>query len=133
MSNIYEDEWWTINLPSGWSAKRDDDTVLIAAEDGSGLLQLRSFRSDDRDINDEDLKTLASHHVEQGAKLLRVRYGEFSGFYIHYRADPDLWWEWWLRSGPLALHGTYNCGAEDQNQDEASVARILGSVQLRDS
>ena len=95
MGTIYTEQWWSIDLPAGWSGSAEDDTTLIAAEDGCGLLQIRCFRSDGRDIEDDDLKDLASHHLEEGsgAVLHRARYGAFSGFYVYYRADGKLWYE----------------------------------------
>ncbi len=130
MGNEFEDEWWAVELPTGWAGKRDDDIALFAAEDGCGLLQLKAFRSDDREIDDDDLKSLAAHHVEQGAQLHRVRYGEFSGFYVHYQAEENLWYEWWLRAGLVALHASYYCGLDDRSKEEASIAWILGSLRL---
>ncbi len=80
--------------------------------------------------DDDDLKSLAAHHVEQGAQLHRVRYGEFSGFYVHYQAEENLWYEWWLRAGLVALHASYYCGLDDRSKEEASIAWILGSLRL---
>jgi hypothetical protein len=131
MDKSFEDEWWAVDLPDAWSGERDDDTVLIAADDGCGLLQVKAFRSDGREIDDDDLKSLAAHHIEQRAQLYRVRYGEFSGFYVTYEAEQDLWYEWWLRAGPLALTANYHCPIVDRSREEASVARILGSLRVR--
>jgi hypothetical protein len=128
MGKSYEDEWWAVDLPAEWSGQRDGDTALIAAEDGCGMLQIKAFRSDGRDLDDDDLKSLAAHHIEQKAQLHRVRYGLFSGFYVYFQAEQEIWYEWWLRAGPLALHATYHCGVEDRSREEASVARILGSL-----
>ena len=57
MSTRYTEQWWSIDLPAGWSGSAEDDTALIAAEDGCGLLQIRCFRSDGRDIEDEAIAT----------------------------------------------------------------------------
>jgi len=129
MRRKHEAQWWSVDLPPGWQARREEDCHLIASERGAGLLQIRDFRSDGRDIDDDDLKELADHHVRGGATLFRVRYGKFSGFYVHYRAEGNLWYEWWLRSGKLALHATYHCPVEQESAEEATIAAILGSLQ----
>ena len=136
MKNVYEDECWAVDLPSGWSGQADEeepDTALIGAAEGCGLLQIRAFRSDGRDIEKSDLEHLAAHHIEKRAQLYRVRYGSFSGFYVHYRAEENLWYEWWLRTGVTALHATYHCPVDDQAREEASVAAIMGSLRPRSS
>jgi hypothetical protein len=133
VSNRYEDEWWSVELPPGWSGEREGDTAMIGAEDGCGLLQVRSFRSDGRDIDDGDLRSLAQAHLDGGATLHRNRYGGFDGMYVYYRADDRLWYEWWLRSGRIALHATYHCPYEERHREEPEVARILGSLHDRDA
>lgn len=124
---------WAVDLPEGWGGELgEDDTTLIAAEDGPGLMQVRSFRSEGRDIEDDDLKDLASSHTKGGAQIYRGRYGAFSGFYVHYKHEQTLWYEWWLRSGPIAFHATYHIPEENRTSEEATVARILGSLQRAD-
>jgi hypothetical protein len=129
MTTTYKDEWWSVGLPAGWEAEKDDDTTLIGTEDGPGMLQLRDFRSGSRDIDDADLKELAGPHAKGGGQLLRIRYGGFSGFYVHYKSEGNLWWEWWLRNGRLALHATYHCPETARASEESTVAAILGSLQ----
>jgi hypothetical protein len=128
MTTTYKDDWWSVQLPAGWAAEKQDDVTLIGREDGGGLLQVRDFRSGSRDIDDGDLKELAEPHIKGGGQILRIRYGSFSGFYVHYKAEGNLWWEWWLRSGRLALHVTYHCPEADRAVEEATVAGILGSL-----
>jgi hypothetical protein len=134
MGTRYAERWWSVDLPAGWSGEAEGDTALIAAENGCGLLQIRSFRSDGRDIEDDDLKDLASEHRKRSAEavLHRARYGAFSGFYVYYRAEAQLWYEWWLRSGRIALHATYHCDVADKTREEATVAAILGSLRNLD-
>jgi hypothetical protein len=129
MGRKYTAQRWAIDLPAGWQARLDGDSTLIASEEGQGLLQIRDFRSDGRDIDDDDLKELADDHIQGGASLFRVRYGKFSGFYVHYRAEENLWYEWWLCSGKLAMHATYHCPVEQEAVEEATIAAILGSLQ----
>ncbi len=130
MGRKYADRWWSIDVPAGWQARLEDDCSLFASEQGVGRLQAKALRSAGRDIEDDDLEELADHHAQGGASLFRVRYGTFSGFYVHYRAEADLWYEWWLRSGKVALHATYHCPVEARAVEEATVAAILGSLQL---
>jgi hypothetical protein len=129
MGSRYSGERWSVNLPAGWQARRDGNTTLIASEDGPGLLQIRDFRSDGRDVDDSDLKELAHDHVEGGATLFRVRYGQFSGFYVHYQAEENFWYEWWLRAGKLAMHATYHRPVDVMSVEETTIAVVLGSLQ----
>jgi hypothetical protein len=131
MSDRYETEEWSVRLPTGWSGEVDDDTVLLSAEGGPGLMQLRSFRSEGRDIVDDDLRELAKPHTDHGAPLYPVKYGGFSGFYVHFESEGTLWYEWWLRRGRLAMHVTYHLPQEKRSEEEATVAAILSTLQDR--
>lgn len=133
MSSQYSHEWWSVELPAGWSAEREGDIVLIGAEESRGLLQIRSFRSDGRDISDADLRSLAEPHTKGGATLHRNRYGGFDGMYVYYRAEENIWYEWWLRSGRIALHATYHRPYEERHREEPEVAAILGSLHNLDA
>lgn len=133
MSNRYSDEHWSVDLPVGWSGEREGDAALIHADGGCGLLQIRSFRSDGREVEEADLRSLAEPHTKGGATLHRNRYGGFQGIYVYYRAEESLWYEWWLRSGRIALHATYHCPFEQRNREEAQVAAILGSLHNLDA
>jgi hypothetical protein len=129
MGRKYTGQRWAVDLPVGYQARLDGDCTLIASEDRAGLLQIRDFRSGGRDIDDDDLRELADQHAEGGATLFRVRYGKFSGFYVHYRAEDDLWYEWWLRSGKVAVHATYHHPVDELSTEEATIAVILGSLE----
>ncbi len=129
MADRWTSEWWSVRLPEGWTGEVNEDTTLISTADGPGLLQLRAFHSDGRDIDDDDLRELAKHHVDGGAVLLPMRYGGgFTGFHVHFEAEGTLWWEWWLRCEGLAIHATYHCSPENRAREEATVAGILNSL-----
>ena len=129
MSERYADRWWSVRLPDGWSGEIDDDTSILSEAGEPGMLQVRSFHSDGRDIEDDDLRELAKVHTDNGAALLPIRYGGgFSGFFVHFEAEGNLWWEWWLRCRRLALHATYHCPREAKARQEATVAAVLGSL-----
>ena len=53
--------------------------------------------------------------------------------YVNYRAEDQLWYEWWLRSGRIALHATYHCPYEERHREEPQVAAILGSLHSREA
>ncbi len=129
MKERFNSEWWSIQLPTGWSGRVSEETALLSAEGGPGLIQIRTFHSNGRDIRDDDLKELADFHVQAGAMLYHIRYGGgFTGFYVHYESEGKLWWEWWLRNGRLALHVTYHCPSEVRSVEEATVAAILNTL-----
>jgi hypothetical protein len=131
MTERHTDRWWSVRLPDGWSGRVDDDTTILSASDGPGMLQVRSFLSEGRDIEDDDLRELAKPHTDQGALLRPIRYGGgFTGFFVHYEAEGNLWWEWWLRCRRLAIHVTYHCPVEARTQEEATVAAVLNSLRL---
>src|SRR5947209_11119624 len=103
MGDRFGREWWSVELPEGWSGEHDETCSTIFDDQGRGALQISAAMKADDEVSDDDLKEFATDDLEAGAELHATSFGPFVGF----RADAledDFWREtWWLRSGRVML------------------------------
>lgn len=129
MTKRYERAWWSVELPSGWSAEEEEDCVTFSAKRGVGALQISAFRHNDKDVTDEDLREFAEDELVGGAKPTQVICGAFLGIEVSYTADKEFWRKLWLREGSVLLYATYNCRAEDRVAEIEAINRMLNSLE----
>ena len=126
----YKTNWWSVQIPEGWEAERDDVCTTITANQAVGALQISAARNDEGPATDEDLLGFAEEHVRGGAKLREVSLGNLSGFYIHY-SDGELYSrEWWLRSGNTIVLATYTTELAQRREEDSVVDEILGTLEV---
>jgi hypothetical protein len=131
MVKEYKSSWWAVELPSGWSAKEDEDCVTLSAERGIGAVQISAYRRDGEFVTGEDLNDFAEDELVDGVIPQDVSCGDFRGIAISYVKDESFWRKLWLRSGSLLLYVTYNCAAEAQAIEVESVNGMLRSLKSR--
>ena len=127
----YTSSWWSIELPSGWSAEREEDCVTFTAESGVGALQVSAYRHNGEAVTDEDLNDFAEVEFVAGIIPQDISCGDFRGIAISYVGGDRFWRKLWLRSGSLLLYVTYNCAAEDQAIEVESVNGMLRPLKSR--
>ena len=98
---------------------------------GVGALQISAYRSDSKPVTDDDLNNLAEDELVADVPPQSVSCGDFRGISISYTDGERFWRKLWLRSGPLLLYVTYNCGPKDQVGEVESVNRMLSSLKSR--
>ena len=80
-------------------------------------------------MTDEDLRDFAVDHVEAGADLTSVSFGDFTGFHVSYRVeDQEFWCEYWLRSAQVMIYVTYNCALSEKDNELSTINDILKSL-----
>ena len=133
MSRVYQSSWWSVELPSGWLGRDDDECVLFVNVDGVGALQISAFGSGDKEVTDEDLEDLSRDDDTENLNTERVSYGQFVGLGICERIVTGYWRKYWLRARSVLLFVTYNCKLEDEGIEKHDVDRILHSLALSES
>jgi hypothetical protein len=101
MPNEYTSSWWSIELPSDWSAEEEESCVSFSAEHDVGALQISAYRRDGEAVTDEDLNDFAEDELIDGIMLQDVSCGDFRGIAISYAKDESLWRKLW--------HGQAHC------------------------
>lgn len=126
----FEADDWTIALPEGWRAEREDDCHLLYHAEGVGTLEVRAFVAD-TPFDDEDLRELAAEDLDAGAAIGEVTHGDFTGFTFRYREDGVYWRQWRLRSGMLALALSYACALDDAESEDGDIDDLLDGLRVR--
>ena len=124
----FRSEYWSVELPDGWSVEEGDTCTSIFSESAVGALQLSAARNSNGPATDADLRNFAKEHLDAGALIKPVTCGAFTGFYLHYSMDDMYRREWWLRSDDTVLLATYTSNLEDKGTEDPVVNRILETL-----
>jgi hypothetical protein len=123
--------WWSVEVPPGWRALRDAQCATFHRTPSIGAFQISSARKEAAPITNDDLKAFAINRIPEGAQLLRITYGQFSGFTASFRKDGSMWREWWLGAGKLMVYATYNVVADRLDaavKEQGDVESILATL-----
>src|SRR5260370_28259328 len=128
MPDEFKSTWWSIELAPDWFAEQEAECATFWREDGVGTLQITSYKHDSGRVPDEDLDDFMKREIPDDARLQKLSCGEFVGIGVDYVADGKFWRKRWVRSGPLLIYVTYNCGYLDQASESAAVDQMLPSL-----
>jgi hypothetical protein len=128
MKSTYKSNWWSAEIPSGWSVEESDQCVSLFAESGIGALQVGAYRHETDIVSDDLLLGFADREFVRDAVPRRVSCGELSGFTLSYETDSRFWQKWWIGRGSLMLFVTYNCRSTDPHTEVVTVEEILGTL-----
>ncbi len=126
----FKTSWWSVQIPKGWNAERDNVCATITANPEVGALQISAARNEEGPATDEDLLEFAEKHVKAGAKLKEVSLGKLTGFYLHYSDDEFYSREWWLRNSHTVVLVTYTTELEQRGQEDSVVDQILATLEV---
>jgi hypothetical protein len=132
-SNVYKSSWWSVELPSGWLGRDDDECVTFVHVDGVGALQISAYGSGNTEVTDDDLQEFSRDEMKENLGVERVSYGEFVGLGICERTVAGYWRKYWLRARSVLLFVTYTCNIENEGIEDYDVGRILNSLALSKS
>jgi hypothetical protein len=133
MSRIFNGEWWSVRIPSGWTGNPDQHGVSFSRVPRVGTLQISAARRESGSVSDSDLIEFSEERRLAGYPFRKCQYGAFTGLASTHRAGDLAWHEWWLRHGPLLIYATYisPTGANSHNEKK-EVIGILRSLARRD-
>lgn len=123
---------WRAELPEGWTAEEEDESLLIFDPEGPGTLQVTCSEMEDGLVDDDDLRYFAEELIEEGQEPSRVSIGPLHGLKFEYQdADTDEWViEWYLAADDLFFFVTYSCPRADRGQEDDAVLKVLHSLEL---
>lgn len=125
------EQHWEISLPDHWEVESDEDSVSLYDPEGPGTLQISVFRQPEP-VTDDDLRAIASEHLEAGAVPEELQLGDFDGFMLRYDAGDEYWSEWYLKAEDLMMFVTYACALGEEGEEEDVVEAVLDTLSLRD-
>ena len=125
--NIYQGSGWNLSINEAWHHEESDGVITISNPEGYGALQVSSYLKDSPVVVN-DLKDLASEHIEAGAK---VTFSEINGnqsLTLAFGKDGNFWQEWYVAIGNRALYITYNCSELDIEHEIGIVKTMVASL-----
>ena len=128
MIKRYKSKWWSIRLPPNWEAEKEEFCVTFTAENGVGILQIRTFRHNSKDLTYQNFLGFTEDKLVDGVELRNSTCGEFTGIGISYLVDGHYWRKWWLWRDSIFLYVTYNCSAEECVIEMDTVDRMMSSL-----
>lgn len=134
MSNPLDAGIWRAELPEGWTAEEEDESLVLLHPDGPGTLQVTCSEMEDGLVDDDDLRYFAEELVEEGHAPSTVSVGPLHGLKFEYQdADTDEWvLEWYLAADDLFFFITYSCPRAARGTEDAAVDSILRSLELEE-
>lgn len=125
-----ETDWWLLDLPDEWEADQEDETVVIADEDGVGVIEISTLETTEPVAHGE-LHALARELLGDHGKGVEAQLAGLPGLYFEYVDGDDAVREWLLESSGLLLLVSYSCDREHAGMDDDTVDDILSTLELR--
>ena len=125
MSNTYDSDLWSVDLPPGWQVREHEICTSFFREDGVGALQVGAFLHEYQEITDPDLLEINEEAGNEDAPVLAFSSDHFKGFSTRFSTEEAHWGRWLLRAGRLLVHVTYNCNLENAGVEDHEVYEIV--------
>jgi len=125
---VLETDLWTLLVPEGWFAERDDDSIVIVDEDDVSNIEISSLKREQGVVSTDEINEFAADLITAGHAGQNVTVAGFNGLLFEYEDDEEWVREWYLAKGPLLLLITHCCDAEHQGLDNQSVDQLLSSL-----
>lgn len=134
MSQPLDADLWRTQLPDGWVAEVEDESILVFHPDGAGTLQFTCSEMEDGLVDDEDLRYFAEELLDDGVVPATVNIGPTHGLKFEYDDEDTGEWvqEWYLAADDLFFFITYSCPRTARGSEDEAVASILGALELND-
>jgi hypothetical protein len=127
----FESTWWSIQLPTGWRADREDSCTTISSETGVGALQVSAYQHEGEAVSEKDLSEFSEGDYPEGVSVIDHRFGAFTGLHVSFSENGMYWRKWWLCKDSLLLFVTYNCSVENQNAEYAAIDHMVAAIKPR--
>lgn len=127
---IYSSDWWSIELPSGWSASEGSDCVAFSRGFRAGVLKVSAVRKPDGCIVNADVAEFIGE-LNQGC-LVPVDAEQYFGFTRNCQRDGTFLTEWWLAHGSVLVYFTYERTPDIGSNELDGIRRIVESARIDD-
>jgi hypothetical protein len=80
------------------------------------------------EVTETDLREMAEGASTDGRMLRTILIGEFTGFQCESLGETKYSVRWFVACGPVALHISYNCSAQERGRERDVVNCILATL-----
>jgi hypothetical protein len=134
VSQPLDADLWRTQLPDGWEAEVEEESLLVFHPEGAGTLQFTCSEMEDGLVDDEDLRYFAEELLSEGIEPARVQIGPLQGLKFEYDDQDTGEWviEWYLACDDLFFFITYSCPRAARGAEDAAVSEIMRALELND-
>ena len=120
---MYSSQWWSVELPSGWSVSENSDCVSFRSCPLRGILSASATRKPDGRIAVSDLAEFI-----EGASADAIESERYFGFTRECARGEGFLAEWWLVRGSVLVYFSYSAGCGAEASEIVEMRRIVESV-----
>ena len=128
----YSSEWWSIDLPSGWTASDESDGVSFRSDSHGGVLHVSAVRKPDGSIVDADFSEFIGESKLNCETAIPIHAERCSGFTRECSQIGTLLTEWWLAYGGVLVYITYARTAGLGSGEPDDLRRIVASLRIKE-
>src|ERR1700739_1027586 len=126
---IYSSDWWSIKLPSGWSASEGNDCVTFSRGSRAAVLK-GAVRKPDGCIVDADVAEFIGE-LNQGCSVPQsIQAEQYSGFPRKCDRYGTFFAEWCLAYGSALVYFTYERTTDIGSNELDDIRRIVESARI---
>ena len=128
----YSSEWWSVDLPSGWTASDETGAVSFRSDSHSGVLHVSAVRKPDGRIVEADFSGFIGEPKLNCETAIPIQAERWSGFTRCCSHNCTLLTEWWLAYGCVLVYITYARTASIESSEPDDVRRIVASLRIKE-
>ena len=126
----YSSDWWSVELPSGWSISEESACVSFCSDSGAGVLKVSAIRKPDGYVAESDISEFIGEQ-NQGCSAPRpIHSPRYFGRARCCERECTSLAEWWLAQKSVLVYFTYARATETVNRTE-EVRAFLFSTQAK--
>lgn len=129
---VYSSEWWSIDLPSGWTSSDEIGGVSFRRESHGGVLHVSAVRKPDGSIVDDDFSEFIGESKPNCETAMPIRTERCSGFTRDCAHSGTQLTEWWLAHGCVLVYLTFARTADTGSSEPDEVRRIIESLRIKE-
>ena len=128
---VYSSEWWSIELPEGWSHLEEPECTSFHLNATGGVLRVSAVRKPEGSISKADLMDFFEQRSLGDARPLEVESRHYFGLKCEYEKCDSSWSEWWLARGSILVYITYTTvGPSNRGSELDAIRGIVESLRI---
>ena len=129
--HIYSSQWWSVELPNGWSYREENECTSFYANGANGVLQISAVRKPDSCVGMADVREFSEQANHRNSEMHEVHSKNYFGLSCKYEKGDRYWAEWWLAHGQILVYITYNADVGKQDSEIREIQLIGESLRIR--
>jgi len=126
--SIHSSNWWSIELPSGWSVSEESDCVTFRSNAQAGVLKVSAVRKPYGHVAEADISEFIGEPKRGGTAPTPLQTQNYFGWQRHQEHGGTFLAEWWLARESVLVYLTYERPTGAGNDELDEVQRIVKSV-----